>query len=112
MNIQKQLLEEIKERGKEEKKTNKQLIAIEQAIYKDLLHSEGKCRKCGRTENLTLDHIVPKTILQSFGVDTFRESVKGNYQLLCKPCNTFKSGRLDFSSPETKPLLIGLLEKL
>lgn len=112
MSIEGQLIEEIRNKEKYEKDTRKKLVLTEQAIFKDLIDIDAKCSRCGRREYLTLDHIVPKVILQTFGVDTDRKSVEGNYQLLCKTCNSFKSGRLDFSIPITKTILLKLLEKL
>jgi hypothetical protein len=35
-----------------------------------------------------------------------------NLVILCKPCNSFKASRLDFSDPRTKRVLMRLLEKL
>ncbi|MEA2982151.1 MAG: hypothetical protein QOF09_3974 [Alphaproteobacteria bacterium] len=35
-----------------------------------------------------------------------------NLVLLCRPCNGIKSDRLDFSIPETKQILLRLLEAL
>jgi len=107
----KDLIEELKEKGKQDRETNGIRTAKEQAIYKDLLRQK-KCNKCPRTENLTLDHIVPKDLLTCMGVDIKRQIVEGNYQLLCSTCNQFKSNRLDFSIPETKQLLLKLLEDL
>jgi 5-methylcytosine-specific restriction endonuclease McrA len=108
-------MKEIKERikqWKEEKKredlTKKVKIAFELEIKETL---PQKC-KCGRTENLTLDHIIPQNILKDLGVDIEREIIEDNYQILCRTCNQFKSNRLDFSEPKTKEILIRLLQKL
>jgi 5-methylcytosine-specific restriction endonuclease McrA len=49
------------------------------------------CCYCGATENLTLDHVIPKS---KGGRGTFT-----NIQTLCKPCNTDKADKLiDVSS--------------
>ncbi len=87
-------------------------VAIEQRIFKDLKQGNERCARCSRTDNLTLDHIIPIRLLADFGCDITRTIIEGNYQLLCRPCNIFKGGRLDFSIPETKHLLIKLLENL
>ena len=107
-----ELKQEIAQKIKNDSLSRKQKICIEQAILKDLIESQGKCVKCDRIENLTLDHIIPQAILTTFGVDIEREVIEGNYQLLCKLCNTFKASRLDFANPKTKKLLLELLEKI
>lgn len=112
MNHFKNLLKELKEKGKEEKLSRNIRIVKEQAIFRDLLETENKCKKCPKTENLTLDHIIPVFILQSFGINTEREVIEGNYQLLCRTCNSFKGNRLDFSNSSTKEIIIKLLETL
>ena len=105
----KQLKKEIQEKQGEREFSKKQVIILEQQIRKEL---PQKCDKCDRTENLTLDHIIPIDILKSFGIDTEREIVEGNYRILCKPCNFFKSNKLDFADKRTKDILIGLLNQL
>ncbi len=79
-----------------------------------IINRDGKkCRRCPREEWLTLDHIVPLSLLRDMGIDdleTYRDH--DNFQLLCKPCNQFKSNRLDFSDPRTKQLLIKYLQQL
>lgn len=102
----------IKQRNQGEEISRKQLIQLEQSMFHDLLKDDGICEKCGRTDRLTLDHIVPKSILLCFGIDVMREMIEGNYQLLCKSCNIYKSGRLDFSIPATKEILLKLLERV
>lgn len=110
--LYRELKAEVKEIEKNEKKTRAIRVAKEQAIFKDLIAKDRKCAKCSRTENLTLDHIVPRDILLTFGIDPDREIIEGNYQILCKTCNIYKSRRLDFSIPQTKEILLRLLEKL
>lgn len=92
--------------------TRAQKIAFEQRIFEKLRVECGKCSRCTRTDNLTLDHIVPQVILADFGVDISREIIPENYQLLCRPCNVFKSGRLDFSLQKTKEILLKLLDRI
>ena len=48
----------------------------------------NKCRRCGNTENLAIDHIIPVAA----GGD---ESLT-NLQTLCKSCNSAKGAKLDF----------------
>src|SRR3990167_10178540 len=99
-----------KEAKQRETLSEKQKLAFEQRITKLLIEKEGKCVKCGRTDALTLDHIVPSFLLLCFGIDVKREIIPDNYQILCKSCNHFKSGRLDFSTPKTKEVLLRLLD--
>lgn len=87
------------------------IIAI---TLEELIHRDGKkCRRCGREEWLTLDHVVPMSLLRDMGIpeiETYAD--KENLQLLCKMCNGFKANRLDFSDPRTKRVLLRLLETL
>lgn len=45
-----------------------------------------KCVKCGSTENLTLDHVIPRVL---GGKDWLK-----NLQTLCKPCNQAKGPKI------------------
>jgi len=112
MGLYKELRREIREKRQSDKLTKSERITLEQAIFKDLIKKEAVCRKCGRKRNLTLEHIVPKDILKSFGVDIDREIICGNYALACYICNAFKGNRLDFSVPETKEVLLKLLQRV
>lgn len=112
MTYYEEVKKELKAKYGDEKITRRKVPLLEQAIFKDLMEKEGKCRKCGRTENLTLEHIVPKDCLRWFGVDPMYEVLQGNYAITCKLCNVFKGNRLDFSFPETKKILMSLLEKI
>jgi hypothetical protein len=47
---------------------------------------EHACRRCGDTEDLTLDHIHPWSV---GGTDT-----PDNLQVLCRPCNSSKGARV------------------
>lgn len=63
--------------------------AERQAIFK---RDGFKCIICGATDNLTLDHIIPR----SKGGTSEPE----NLQTLCKRCNTSKGNKLDFMSAQ------------
>lgn len=54
------------------------------AIWK---RDEGRCKNCGATDNLTIDHIVPRALGGS--------SSQGNLRLLCEPCNAEKADSID-----------------
>jgi len=109
MNKHQQIIQEYKDKLKRDKFSRNQVIAIEQRIKTE---SPQVCNKCGKTENLTLDHIVPKDMLITFGANPNIEVIEDNYQILCHMCNMFKGNKLDFSNKQTKVILLRLLEKL
>lgn len=92
--------------------TRRQCLEAHQKHFEKLRKEFGCCKKCNRKNKLTLDHIIPKIILVDMGYDTQRFFDREDLQLLCRPCNAFKTGRLDFSNPETKRLLIKYLRRL
>ena len=51
---------------------------------KNFIKRKGKCNECDTTENLTLDHILAKSL-------GGRRSAIGNWQVLCEKCNSKKS---------------------
>lgn len=58
---------------------------------KDLIAKEGKCNQCGKTENLTIDHIIPRS----------KGGVKhnlNNLQVLCTECNRYKADKIPQST--------------
>lgn len=68
----------------------------------------AKCNRCKREDTLTLDHIVPVWLItQLLGLlrSQAYDDVE-NLEILCRRCNAFKGGRLDFLNPKTKPLLL------
>jgi 5-methylcytosine-specific restriction endonuclease McrA len=64
----------------------------------------GQCSKCPSVNNITVDHIIPRSFLVVLG---FNDAYKDldNLQLLCKRCNSLKSNTLDYTNPKTLPLL-------
>src|SRR3990167_6668156 len=103
-----EIKKELKEKDKFEKLSKKNKIALEQAWYID---AKKESEKCGRTENLTIDHIISKNIIRSFGVDIDKHFDENDLRILCFSCNQFKGNQLDFSTPKTKQLLLKYLEK-
>ena len=51
----------------------------------------GKCRRCKTDKNLTIDHVVPKSMGGHNGIT--------NMQTLCKKCNLNKGGRVKLYTP-------------
>jgi len=64
------------------------------------------CPRCGSTHEITIDHIVPVSLLEQFGLDIEHLVDDENFELMCRRCNAFKANKLDFSNPKTKRLLI------
>ena len=62
----------------------------------------GACTRCGSTENLTKDHIIPLAILRAMGLETTNTF---NLQPMCQKCNLTKGCLLDPKNPKTIPLL-------
>jgi len=48
----------------------------------------NKCLRCGSTKHLTVDHIIPKSILTK--TKKHVGYIGNNYQTLCQPCNLIK----------------------
>lgn len=57
-----------------------------------LTEAGGKCKMCGRTSDLTLDHIKP---VRLGGGDSL-----GNLQALCRPCNSRKGASYHGAFPQ------------
>jgi len=106
----KKLLEEIY--ADDRKVSRVKTRAAEGAWLKWARENIGKCSRCGSTRDLTVDHIIPSSILQSFGIDTAKVLIDENFDLLCLRCNMFKANRLDFANPKTKPLLIRFINEI
>lgn len=63
---------------------------------------EAVCNRCGSSDNLTKDHIIPQMILKAMYMPT---STSDNLQVLCRKCNLMKSHKLDPKNPKTIHLL-------
>ena len=69
-------------------------------------NGDGACGKCKRTDHLTVDHIIPISLIMLLGIDKedhFND--EENFQFLCRWCNTLKGNNLDHLNPKTIPLL-------
>ncbi len=109
MSLLTQIKTEIKNKERENSLSKRDVLALENAFFKD---NAKECEKCKRIEFLTLDHIIPLDILRQFGIDVERTYIKENLRILCRICNQFKGNHLDFSTPKTKKLLLKFLEKI
>ena len=70
------------------------------------------CARCNSHENLTIDHIITVAFLMGqFGATKEETFDWDNFQVLCRRCNTLKSGRFDLSHEKTKPLLVKYINK-
>lgn len=60
------------------------------------------CVKCGATDELTRDHIIPRWIYKRSNLLQLRGLKKNlgakNYQWLCDRCNSKKGGSIDVST--------------
>lgn len=57
-------------------------------VFNELKNKYGaKCKLCNAVENLTIDHIMPRS---KGGTDEF-----GNLQILCKTCNSRKGAKIE-----------------
>lgn len=63
------------------------------------------CEKCGSDRNVTVDHIIPQSLLEQLGCMDERYDDENNFQFLCSLCNVQKANRLDHLNPKTVPLL-------
>jgi 5-methylcytosine-specific restriction endonuclease McrA len=66
----------------------------------------GMCPKCGRESELTVDHLVPVSFLDCLD-DGYEIAINDeeNFEALCRPCNMFKSSRIDITNPKTARLI-------
>jgi len=81
---------------------------------KYLIETEGEvCKLCGATDDLTVDHIIPKSILIAFGIDQ-KDTLKIPFflQLLCRRCNVLKKDRINWKDPRSKEILIRLINEI
>lgn len=72
---------------------------------------KGIC-ECGETRHLTVDHIVPVSLLEQFNLDkpTVLYEMEENFRYLCRYCNSNKSSKIDVRDPKTYLILRKVLE--
>jgi len=70
-----------------------------------------ECSKCKRVTRVTVDHIIPFCILNRLddGAEISVNDVE-NFELLCVPCNSMKSGNIDITNPKTARLLVKYMQ--
>ena len=76
-------------------------------LYEWQLNPNGTCVKCGYEGRMTVDHIIPVTIIEV--IDRTGRAVvndEDNFQYLYGACNAMKSNRIDIQNPKTKELLL------
>ena len=89
----------------EQKSSVKKTMALEMMWLDEQKKSGRKCDRCGTEKDLTVDHIIPESLLVQLGLEPRVSYVPQNYGVLCRRCNLFKANRLDYANPKTKPLL-------
>ena len=67
-------------------------------IRQTVINRDGCCQRCGTEDNLSVDHIVPRSL---GGDDSL-----SNLEVLCQSCNSSKGGRF-FDMARTPPTLHG-----
>jgi 5-methylcytosine-specific restriction endonuclease McrA len=67
-------------------------------IRQTVINRDGCCQRCGTEDNLSVDHIVPRSLNGTDSLD--------NLEVLCSSCNSRKGGRF-FDSARTPPTLYG-----
>lgn len=102
---------------------NRETLSRNQVLaYEDKLRQSGvgiPCQDCNRIMSngfsdisASVDHIVPRNIVEMFGIDCTTNLWVDNLRVICRRCNMFKSNRLDFKEKRTKQLLQELINKL
>jgi len=112
MNDLKKILQDLKEQNKLDILTKGKVLALKQMWMDEQRHNKKLCEKCGKWDNLTLDHIIPVQMIKEMGIEEDKKFMPENYRVLCRICNSFKGNRLDYSEKRTKELLIKYLEAI
>lgn len=73
--------------------------------WQERIKDEGTTCRCGRRYQLTVDHIIPVSLLIQLGLKEVGYDDEENFDIICRFCNTQKAGGLDHNNPKTLPLL-------
>lgn len=73
---------------------------------------ERECKRCHKIREVTVDHIIPKHLLEQLGLFDEVTDWRENMELLCLACNRFKGGQLDLANPLTIPLLKEVIDRI
>lgn len=98
----------------DKKANHKRVMALEKMWLQEQIEQGVGCGRCNEKDDfqLSVDHIIPESLLEQFGLWPKEVFMPMNYEVLCKRCNWFKSSRLDFANPKTKILLKKFVEAL
>lgn len=78
----------------------------------NLIQPNSCCAWCGSTENLTLEHIIPRSILLKMGYTPMETwELEKNLIVVCRPCNIEKHNTICLKLPETHKALSEIMEK-
>lgn len=69
-------------------------------------NGDGACSKCGRKDHLTVDHVIPVSLLNQLCIPKEEHyDDEENFDILCRWCNRQKGAELDHLNPKTPKLL-------
>ncbi len=85
----------------------KKKVIAKNTIARYIAHGRNICEKCGDAHitSLTIDHIVPMSILLLAGIPLEETYDDRFITILCRKCNQYKSNRIDFIDIRTKNIL-------
>ena len=70
-----------------------------------------KCEKCGETRHITVDHIIPSSLLFAMTLShDLSVDWEDNFRFLCRYCNSEKHSQLDMREPKTYKLMREVLD--
>lgn len=81
-------------------------------LQKENIGKRAECSRCGKVKEVTVDHIIPKHLLEQFGLIDELVNWPQNFELVCLACNKFKADRVDLANPKTIPLLKMVIKKI
>lgn len=75
---------------------------------------QERCARCGETRALTIEHIVPVSLLEQFALGNpheFSYDYEENFEILCYYCNQQKANRIDVKNPKTYKVLETIIDR-